>query len=132
MSLCGGWRGLVYFLICKSPQLFRSMVTVLLLLTCTEKLGSGYRVVYVPLLVQFETVLLVLERYQESKKYYTDIFIELINGIISHLEYPLNQFSSKESEDKFKEFFDTISKAPEGLYSSSWHRECPYPANKPY
>ena len=89
-------------LICKSPQLFRSMVTVLLLLTCKNSDLDivSYTFPFWFNLKQF----LVLERYYESRKYYTDIFIELINGIISHLQYPLNQFSSKESEDKFKEF----------------------------
>lgn len=47
---------------------------------------------------------LVLPRYREANKFYAPVFTELINGIIIHLQYPTDTFSSKESEDKFKEF----------------------------
>lgn len=92
--------------ISKSPEVFQPMVMILLMLTCKN---SDLDVVAYTFPFWFNLKQnLVLVRYRESKKFFTNIFIELIKGIIGHLEYPKDSFSSKENEDKFKEFRYTM------------------------
>lgn len=88
--------------ISKSPQTYQQLVAILLMLTSknTDLDVVAYTFPFWFHLKQN----LVLPRYQDSKIQYTPIFIELINCIITHLQYPLDHFSSKESEDKFKDF----------------------------
>ncbi|KAI8392944.1 Importin-beta N-terminal domain [Nakaseomyces glabratus] len=86
----------------KSPEIFRPLVKVILLLSC-----KNTDLDVVAYTFQFWFTLrqnLVLPRYQKSKLAYTDLYLDLINGIILHLRYPDEQFSSKEEEDKFKDF----------------------------
>lgn len=86
----------------KSPEVFRPLVKVLLLLACKN---SDLDVVSYTFQFWFNLRQnLVLPRFQKSKEAYADIYIDLINGIIFHLKYPDEQFSNKEEEDKFKEF----------------------------
>lgn len=92
--------------ISKSPEVFQPMVMILLMLTCKN---SDLDVVAYTFPFWFNLKQnLVLTRYKESKKYFTNIFIELIKGIIGHLQYPKDSFTSKENEDKFKEFRYTM------------------------
>ncbi|KAK5774197.1 hypothetical protein RI543_004484 [Arxiozyma heterogenica] len=92
--------------ISKSPEVFQPMVMILLMLTCKN---SDLDVVAYTFPFWFNLKQnLVLIRYKESKKYFTNIFIELIKGIIGHLQYPKDSFTSKENEDKFKEFRYTM------------------------
>lgn len=88
--------------ISKSPQIYKPIVTALLMLTCkNDDLDvASYTFPFWFSLKQN----LVLPRYQESKKEYVPLFESLIGGIIKHLQYPGNQFVSSEDEDKFKEF----------------------------
>lgn len=88
--------------ISKSPKLFQPLVLVLLALACKN---PDYDIVSYTFPFWFNLKQnLVLPRYQQSRKFFTNIFINLINGIILHLEYPLQGFDSKENEDKFKDF----------------------------
>ena len=48
--------------------------------------------------------MLVLQRYAQQRKEYQDVFINLTNGLITHLHYPETVFENKEDEDKFKDF----------------------------
>ncbi|QLL30706.1 hypothetical protein HG536_0A05210 [Torulaspora globosa] len=88
--------------ISKSPQIYKPIVTALLMLTCkNDDLDvASYTFPFWFSLKQN----LVLPRYQRSKEQYVPIFESLIGGIIKHLQYPQNQFTSGEDEDKFKEF----------------------------
>ncbi|CAI6773569.1 ALI_HP2_G0049760.mRNA.1.CDS.1 [Saccharomyces cerevisiae] len=88
--------------ISKNPDFFKPMVLVLLMLTCKNEDLDVVSYTF-PFWFNFKQSL-VLPRYQESRKAYSDIFVKLINGIITHLQYPSGQFSSKEEEDKFKDF----------------------------
>lgn len=88
--------------IAKSPQVFKPLVTVLLLLTCRN---SDLDIVKYTFPFWFNLKqMLVLPRFKEQRLAYQDIFVDLINGVIAHLKYPANNFSNKEEEDKFKEF----------------------------
>ncbi|CDH17659.1 probable mRNA transport regulator MTR10 [Zygosaccharomyces bailii ISA1307] len=88
--------------ISKSPDVYKSMVTTLLMLTCknTDLDVVSYTFPFWFNLKQN----LVLPRYQRSRDQYIPLYVDLINGIIKHLHYPPNHFDSKETEDKFKEF----------------------------
>ncbi|CAI4051747.1 hypothetical protein SKDZ_15G3040 [Saccharomyces kudriavzevii ZP591] len=88
--------------ISKNPEFFKPMVLVLLILTCKNEDLDIVSYTF-PFWFNFKQSL-VLPRYQESRKVYRDVFAKLINGIIIHLQYPSGQFSSKEEEDKFKDF----------------------------
>ncbi|EJS41659.1 mtr10p [Saccharomyces arboricola H-6] len=88
--------------ISKNSEFFKPMVLVLLMLTCKNEDLDIVSYTF-PFWFNFKQNL-VLPRYQESKKNYSDVFVKLINGIITHLQYPEGQFSSKEEEDKFKDF----------------------------
>ncbi|CCD23781.1 mRNA transport regulator MTR10 NDAI_0C01200 [Naumovozyma dairenensis CBS 421] len=88
--------------ISKSPQVFNQMVTVLLMLACKNQDLDIVSYTF-PFWFNLKQNL-VLARYKESQIAYTPIFVQLINGIITHLQYPIDQFESKETEDKFKEF----------------------------
>lgn len=88
--------------ISKNPEFFKPMVLVLLMLTCKNEDLDIVSYTF-PFWFNFKQNL-VLPRYQDSKKVYSDVFVKLINGIITHLQYPSGQFSSKEEEDKFKDF----------------------------
>lgn len=90
----------------KSPQVFQPMVIVLLALTCKNP-DLDIVAYSFPFWFNLKQSL-VLTRYKESKIFFTEIFVELIKGIIVHLEYPADSFSSKENEDKFKEFRYTM------------------------
>ncbi|KAL3233199.1 mRNA transport regulator MTR10 [Nakaseomyces bracarensis] len=88
--------------ISKSPEVFRPLVKVLLLLACKN---SDLDVVSYTFQFWFNLRQnLVLPRFQKSKEAYADIYIDLINGVIIQLKYPDEQFSNKEEADKFKEF----------------------------
>ncbi|QLQ78271.1 hypothetical protein HG537_0A05180 [Torulaspora globosa] len=88
--------------ISKSPQIYKPIVTALLMFTCkNDDLDvASYTFPFWFSLKQN----LVLPRYQQSKEQYVPIFESLISGIIKHLQYPQDQFTSGEDEDKFKEF----------------------------
>lgn len=88
--------------ISKSPEIYKPLVTVLLMLT-SKNLDLDIVSYTFPFWFNLKQNL-VLPRYQQCKEQYIPIFINLINGIIRHLQYPTDQFSSRESEDKFKEF----------------------------
>ena len=92
--------------ISKSPEPFMPLVNILLALTCKNP-DLEIAAYSFSFWFSFKQNL-VLPRYQDSRKLYTPIFIELINGIIIDLEYPKDGFSSKESEDKFKDFRYTM------------------------
>lgn len=86
----------------KSPHLYKPMVNILLMLTCKN---SDLDIVAYTFPFWFNLKQnLVLPRYHHSRKEYIPVFVDLINGIISHLHYPQDKFDSKEMEDKFKEF----------------------------
>ncbi|CCF57517.1 hypothetical protein KAFR_0C05260 [Kazachstania africana CBS 2517] len=88
--------------IAKSPEFFQPLISMLLMLTCKNPdldVVSYSFPCWFSLKQNF-----VLPRYQNAKAVYTPTFIELINGIIEHLQYPPDHFDSKEGEDKFKEF----------------------------
>ncbi|CCE63300.1 hypothetical protein TPHA_0E02080 [Tetrapisispora phaffii CBS 4417] len=88
--------------ISKSPQTYHQLVTILLMFTSKN---SDLEIAAYTFPFWFDLKQnLVLPRYQDSKIQYTPIFIELIGCIITHLQYPLESFSSKEEEDKFKDF----------------------------
>ncbi|CAR28020.1 hypothetical protein ZYGR_0N05080 [Zygosaccharomyces rouxii] len=88
--------------ISKSPQIYKPMVNVLLMLTCKN---ADLDVVSYTFPFWFNLKQnLVLPRYHKSREEYIPLFVDLINGIISHLHYPQDSFESKEMEDKFKEF----------------------------
>ncbi|CCK68825.1 mRNA transport regulator MTR10 KNAG_0B03840 [Huiozyma naganishii CBS 8797] len=88
--------------ICRNPPVFKDLVSVLLMLTCKN---PDLDIVSYTFPFWFSMKQnLVLARYAESKQFFRPTFVDLINGIISHLQYPDHAFSSKESEDKFKEF----------------------------
>ncbi|GAV54011.1 hypothetical protein ZYGR_0AK05130 [Zygosaccharomyces rouxii] len=88
--------------ISKSPQFYKPMVNVLLMLTCKN---SDLDVVSYTFPFWFNLKQnLVLPRYHKSREEYIPLFVDLINGVISHLHYPQDSFESKEMEDKFKEF----------------------------
>ncbi|EDO14419.1 hypothetical protein Kpol_218p4 [Vanderwaltozyma polyspora DSM 70294] len=88
--------------ISKSPQQFEKLVIALLMFTSKN---SDLDVVEYTFPFWFNLKLnLVLPRYQESRKIYIPIYVELIRCIIRHLRYPSVEFSSKENEDKFKDF----------------------------
>lgn len=88
--------------ISKSPQIYKPLVSALLMLTCkNDDLDvASYTFPFWFSLKQN----LVLPRYQQSKEQYVPLFENLISGIIKHLQYPQSQFNSGEEEDKFKEF----------------------------
>lgn len=92
--------------ISKSPQVFYPIVQTLLILTCSNPDLDIVSYTF-PFWFNFKQNL-VLTRYRESRIFYKDAFIQLINGIIDHLQYPLHEFSTKENEDKFKEFRYTM------------------------
>lgn len=92
--------------ISKSPEPFLPLVNTLLALTCKNP-DLEIAAYSFSFWFSFKQNL-VLPRYQESRRIYTPIFIELINGIIVDLEYPADGFSSKEDEDKFKDFRYTM------------------------
>ncbi|SMN18421.1 similar to Saccharomyces cerevisiae YOR160W MTR10 Nuclear import receptor, mediates the nuclear localization of proteins involved in mRNA-nucleus export [Maudiozyma saulgeensis] len=95
---CEAWT----VFISKSPETFQPLVLILLALACKN---PDLDIVSYTFPVWFSLKQnLVLPRYQHARKLYSKIFIELINGIIVHLEYPDGGFSSKENEDKFKDF----------------------------
>ncbi|CCH58469.1 hypothetical protein TBLA_0A06770 [Henningerozyma blattae CBS 6284] len=88
--------------IAKSPEIYQQLVTIVLMLTC--KVQDLDIVSYTfPFWFSLKQSL-VLPRYSASKTAYTPTFISLINGIINHLQYPLDSFSTLEEEDKFKDF----------------------------
>lgn len=88
--------------ISKSPQVYKPMVNVLLMLTCKN---ADLDVVSYTFPFWFNLKQnLVLPRYHKSREEYIPLFVGLVNGIISHLHYPQDSFESKEMEDKFKEF----------------------------
>lgn len=88
--------------ISKSPSIYKPMVTTLLMLTC-KNVDLDVVSYTFPFWFNLKQTL-VLPRYQKSREEYISLFVDLINGIIRHLHYPLHQFDSKEMEDKFKEF----------------------------
>ena len=99
---CEAWS----VFICKSPETFQPLVFLLLAFACKN---PDLDIVAYTFPVWFSLKQnLVLPRYQHARKFYQSIFVELINGIIIHLEYPLSDFSSKEAEDKFKDFRYTM------------------------
>lgn len=92
--------------ISKSPQVYHPMVQILLILTCNN---PDLDIVSYTFPFWFNLKQnLVLSRYRESRLFYKDAFMQLIVGIIDHLQYPLTEFSTKENEDKFKEFRYTM------------------------
>ncbi|SCU88752.1 LANO_0D02982g1_1 [Lachancea nothofagi CBS 11611] len=88
--------------IAKNPQIFKPLVSVLLLLTCknTDLDVAKYTFPFWFNLKQ----MLVLPRFKAQRAAYQDTFTELIDGMIAHLHYPEESFSNKEEQDKFKEF----------------------------
>lgn len=48
--------------------------------------------------------LLVLEAYQHAREVFRDIYAKLIDIMIAHLHYPMDGFSDKNEEDKFRTF----------------------------
>ncbi|QLG72761.1 hypothetical protein HG535_0D04700 [Zygotorulaspora mrakii] len=88
--------------ISKSPEVYQPIVSILLMLTCknTDLDLVAYSFPFWFNLKQN----LVLPRYKNSRELYIPTFINLINGIIKHLQYPSDGFSTKEAEDKFKDF----------------------------
>lgn len=88
--------------IAKNPQFFKPLVSVLLFLTCKN---SDLDIVKYTFPFWFNLKqMLVLTRFKEQRLQFQDIYVDLIKGIISHLSYPLHSFTSKEEEDKFKDF----------------------------
>ncbi|AEY94768.1 FAAR115Cp [Eremothecium gossypii FDAG1] len=86
----------------KEPQTFKPLVQVILLLTCKNTDLDVVKYTF-PFWFNLKQML-VLARYNEQKLQYQDIYVGLINGIIKHLEYPEESFTSKEEEDKYREF----------------------------
>ncbi|AMD22515.1 HHL255Wp [Eremothecium sinecaudum] len=86
----------------KEPESFRPLVQVILVLTCKNTDLDVVKYTF-PFWFNLKQML-VLERYQRQKMQYRDIYVELIKGIIKHLEYPTESFPSKEDEDKYREF----------------------------
>lgn len=88
--------------IAKNPQFFKPLVSVLLFLTCKN---SDLDIVKYTFPFWFNLKqMLVLTRFKEQRLQFQDIYVDLIKGIISHLSYPLHSFTSREEEDKFKDF----------------------------
>ncbi|SCU88674.1 LAMI_0D10946g1_1 [Lachancea mirantina] len=88
--------------IARNPDVFKPLAHVLLLLTCKNTDLDVVKYTF-PFWFNFKQML-VLPRFRDQKLAYQDIFSHLIDGIIAHLQYPETEFSSKEEEDKFKEF----------------------------
>ncbi|AET40203.1 mRNA transport regulator MTR10 Ecym_5454 [Eremothecium cymbalariae DBVPG len=86
----------------KDPQTFKPLVQVILLLTCKNTDLDVVKYTF-PFWFNLKQML-VLARYSQQKQQYQDIYVQLINGIIMHLEYPEESFPNKEDEDKYREF----------------------------
>lgn len=92
--------------IAKNPQVYLPLVNILLMLTCKNQ---DLEVVAYTFPFWFNLKQsLVLPRYKASKEAYTPVYINLINGIINCLNYPIEGFSNHEEEDKFKDFRYTM------------------------
>lgn len=86
----------------KNPALFKPLVEVILVLTCKN---TDLDIVSYTFPFWFNLrQMLVLQRYAQQRKEYQDVFINLTNGLITHLHYPETVFENKEDEDKFKDF----------------------------
>lgn len=88
--------------ISKSPHTYQQIVTVLLMLTCKNQ-DLDLVAYSFPFWFNLKQNL-VLPRYKTSREQYIPTFMELISGIIQHLQYPEDGFETKEAEDKFKDF----------------------------
>ncbi|CAR24736.1 mRNA transport regulator MTR10 [Lachancea thermotolerans CBS 6340] len=88
--------------IAKNPQIFKPLVSVLLLLTCKNTDLDVVKYTF-PFWFNLKQML-VLPRFKDQRAAYQDIFTELVDGIITHLHYPTGSFSSREEEDKFRDF----------------------------
>ncbi|SCU83321.1 LAFA_0D02916g1_1 [Lachancea sp. 'fantastica'] len=89
-------------LIAKTPAIFKPLVSILLILTCKNTDLDVVKYTF-PFWFNLKQML-VLPRFSEQRSEYADIYGELIDGIIAHLHYPEGGFSSREEQDKFKEF----------------------------
>ncbi|EMG46462.1 putative importin Mtr10p [Candida maltosa Xu316] len=95
-------------LIGKNPDHFKPLVQIIL--ECTKYDDDLDIVKYTfPFWYQLKQ-LITLPKFEQSKRIFSDIYLELISVIIKHLTYPIGNNDNdlfngdKEQEDKFKEF----------------------------
>ncbi|ODV88670.1 hypothetical protein CANCADRAFT_127594 [Tortispora caseinolytica NRRL Y-17796] len=96
-----------HMLIAKMPRDFRPLVEAVS--ECTELDADLEVVQYTFLFWEYLKHMIVLERYAEARKVLADIYLHLVDVIISHLRYPSGSSNDlfegdKENEDNFRSF----------------------------
>lgn len=96
-----------HVLIAKNPAHFKPLVQMLL--QCCRYRDDLDVVKYTFYFWYMLKQMLTLPKFEDARKEFTPIYIDLILVIISHLEYPIGPdqktlFADKEEEDKFKDF----------------------------
>lgn len=96
-----------HVLIAKNPAHFKPLVEMLL--QCCRYHDDLDVVKYTFYFWYMLKQMLTLPKFEDARKEFTPIYVELIRVIIGHLQYPIGPdhntlFADKEEEDKFKEF----------------------------
>lgn len=91
-----------HVLIAKNPAHFKPLVEVLV--QCCKYKEDLDIVKYTFLFWYQLKQMLMLPRFEESRREFQSVYLELISVIIEQLKYPEHGFDDREQEDKFKDF----------------------------